>query len=222
MHVHRRRGTRAIAALAAFGLGLAAHGHAAGAHGIAGNRYFPGTMTFDDPAVADELTLPNYARVKRPSLGEGEVVEDTISGSFMRLLTDDVAIGQLEPARRQRHPRSERVRHDAPDRQGSSVPRRPARDADLDKLQLGHWRAGGQGTRRRHHEHAPAGRLLRPGLRRSAEDAWMAAALRDYRRRRSRASDEPDVHRRATGPRHRTVDADAAVQRRRPALGRRA
>jgi hypothetical protein len=25
------------------------------AHGIAGNRFFPGTMTFDDPAVADEF-----------------------------------------------------------------------------------------------------------------------------------------------------------------------
>jgi hypothetical protein len=23
------------------------------AHGIAGNRHFPGTLTFDDPAVAD-------------------------------------------------------------------------------------------------------------------------------------------------------------------------
>jgi hypothetical protein len=25
------------------------------AHGISGNRFFPGTMTFDDPAVADEF-----------------------------------------------------------------------------------------------------------------------------------------------------------------------
>jgi hypothetical protein len=33
----------------------------ADAHGIAGNRYFPGTLTFDDPAVADELTLPNFS-----------------------------------------------------------------------------------------------------------------------------------------------------------------
>ena len=29
----------------------------ADAHGIAGNRYFPGTLTFDDPAVVDELIL---------------------------------------------------------------------------------------------------------------------------------------------------------------------
>ena len=27
-------------------------------HNIAGNRYFPGTLTFDDPAVADELFAP--------------------------------------------------------------------------------------------------------------------------------------------------------------------
>lgn len=27
------------------------------AHGIAGNRLFPGTITFDDPAVADELQI---------------------------------------------------------------------------------------------------------------------------------------------------------------------
>jgi hypothetical protein len=28
------------------------------AHGIAGNLYFPGTLTFDDPAVADEAIVP--------------------------------------------------------------------------------------------------------------------------------------------------------------------
>lgn len=31
------------------------------AHGIAGNRYFVGTMTFDDPAVADEAIIPYYS-----------------------------------------------------------------------------------------------------------------------------------------------------------------
>jgi len=31
------------------------------AHGIAGNRYFDGTMTFDDPAVADEAIVPNFS-----------------------------------------------------------------------------------------------------------------------------------------------------------------
>jgi hypothetical protein len=35
--------------------------HSATAHGIAGNRFFPGTLTFDDPAVADEAIVPNFS-----------------------------------------------------------------------------------------------------------------------------------------------------------------
>jgi hypothetical protein len=37
------------------------------AHGIAGNRYFPGTLTFDDAAVADAAFLPIYPRVSHPT-----------------------------------------------------------------------------------------------------------------------------------------------------------
>jgi hypothetical protein len=36
------------------------------AHGIAGNRFFPGAMLFDDPAVADEFLLVPAVR-KYPS-----------------------------------------------------------------------------------------------------------------------------------------------------------
>jgi hypothetical protein len=68
-----------------------AFGHCAHAHGIAGNRYFPGTLTFDDPAVADEL-LFGPTSLKHP--GEGTDVRDTSVGwSFMRLLTPDLAVG---------------------------------------------------------------------------------------------------------------------------------
>jgi hypothetical protein len=28
------------------------------AHGVAGDRFFPATLAVDDPAVADELSLP--------------------------------------------------------------------------------------------------------------------------------------------------------------------
>jgi hypothetical protein len=35
---------------------------AADAHGIVGNRVFPGTLAFDDPAVMDELVLPAVSR----------------------------------------------------------------------------------------------------------------------------------------------------------------
>jgi hypothetical protein len=31
------------------------------AHGIAGDRLFPPTLTIDDPSVADELSLPTFS-----------------------------------------------------------------------------------------------------------------------------------------------------------------
>jgi hypothetical protein len=63
----------------------------ASAHGIAGNRYFPGTLTFDDPAVADELILPNFSSLKHPADG-GNVVDNTFVGALTRLLTNEIAI----------------------------------------------------------------------------------------------------------------------------------
>jgi len=39
------------------------------AHGIAGNRYFDGTLGFDDPAVADEAILPLYSQLSFPTQG---------------------------------------------------------------------------------------------------------------------------------------------------------
>jgi hypothetical protein len=66
--------------------------HAAQAHGIVGNRLFPGTLAFDDPAVMDELVLPAVSRLKHP--GEGtDVVDSRIEGSFTRLLTSTLAVG---------------------------------------------------------------------------------------------------------------------------------
>ena len=60
--------------------------HSAHAHGIAGNRFFPGTLSFDDPAVADEAILPNFASFKSPVDG-GNVVDNRFDWSFFRLLT---------------------------------------------------------------------------------------------------------------------------------------
>jgi hypothetical protein len=53
----------------------AGFGHSASAHGIAGNRYFPGTLTFDDPAVADESPT-EISSFKHPA-GDGTNVIDT-------------------------------------------------------------------------------------------------------------------------------------------------
>ena len=62
----------------------------ADAHGIAGNRFFVGTITFDDPAVADEAILPAYSNLDHPAEG-GNGVDNRINWSFVRLLTPTVA-----------------------------------------------------------------------------------------------------------------------------------
>jgi hypothetical protein len=61
------------------------------AHGIAGNRFFPGTLTFDDPAVADEAVVPKFSHLKHPD-GGGDVTDNRINWSFARLLTPTVGV----------------------------------------------------------------------------------------------------------------------------------
>jgi hypothetical protein len=60
------------------------------AHGIAGNRYFDGTLTFDDPAVADEAILPLDQNLAYPAQGSN-VDENRINWAFARLLTPTLA-----------------------------------------------------------------------------------------------------------------------------------
>src|SRR5262245_6776722 len=64
---------RLIVAMAILGAAHSAH-----AHGIAGNRFFPGTLSFDDPAVADESILPLFSSSKHPDEG-GNVVDNRFS-----------------------------------------------------------------------------------------------------------------------------------------------
>ena len=61
------------------------------AHGIAGNRFFPGTLTFDDPAVADEAIIPNLSYWNHPD-GGGHITDNRINYSFTRLLTPTVGV----------------------------------------------------------------------------------------------------------------------------------
>ena len=65
--------------------------HSAHAHGIAGNRFFPGTLTFDDPAVADEAIVPDFSSAKHPGEG-GDVVDNRFDGAFFRLLTPNLGV----------------------------------------------------------------------------------------------------------------------------------
>src|SRR5262249_20677646 len=66
--------------------------HSAHAHGIAGNRFFPGTLSFDDPAVADEAIVANFSSFKLPNEG-GNLVDNRFDWAFFRLLTPTLGIG---------------------------------------------------------------------------------------------------------------------------------
>jgi hypothetical protein len=67
-------------------LALFASAHSADAHGIAGNRFFVGTLTFDDPSVADEAIVPNFSTLNGPVEG-GNATDNRFAWSFTRLLT---------------------------------------------------------------------------------------------------------------------------------------
>ena len=62
----------------------------AAAHGIAGDRLFVGTLSFDDPAVVDEFST-TLSRFKQLVPG-GAAIDTTIDGAFSRLLTPDLAL----------------------------------------------------------------------------------------------------------------------------------
>ena len=43
---------------------------AVAAHGLVGKRFFPATLTTEDPFVADELSLPTISTIRTPASGE--------------------------------------------------------------------------------------------------------------------------------------------------------
>ncbi len=57
------------------------------AHGIAGNRFFPTTLTIDDPAVMDELTLPQINLFQENEDGKAAWVTE-YEGEYSKRLTD--------------------------------------------------------------------------------------------------------------------------------------
>jgi hypothetical protein len=55
------------------------------AHGVAGNRFFPATISTDDPAVADELSLPT---VSRSTTGDDpSAIQTDIAAEYSKRLT---------------------------------------------------------------------------------------------------------------------------------------
>src|SRR3984893_18170542 len=57
------------------------------AHGFAGSRFFPATITVEDPFVADELSLPTVSNLKTGT--DPSVVETAISAELAKRITSD-------------------------------------------------------------------------------------------------------------------------------------
>jgi hypothetical protein len=70
---------------------LVVSARAADAHGIAGNRFFVGTLAFDDPAVAEEAVLPNFFSLDHLAEG-GNTAVDRIDWSCVWLLTPTLQV----------------------------------------------------------------------------------------------------------------------------------
>src|SRR5215831_2475229 len=60
------------------------------AHEIVGNRFFPATLTIDDPGVNDELSLPTVDSFKTGDVPP--VRQRDVSGEFSKRITEDFAI----------------------------------------------------------------------------------------------------------------------------------
>src|SRR5262245_51245656 len=82
----RMRGALCGAALA----GAAGLSSPAAAHGVAGPRFFPATLATDDPAVADELSLPTVSRSKTGD--EPAARETDVSGEWSKRLTSALGV----------------------------------------------------------------------------------------------------------------------------------
>jgi hypothetical protein len=64
------------------------------AHGIAGARVFPMTLTVDDPGVSDEASLPTFS-VQRQGAGDdlGPTWQYNLSGEFDKRITENFGVG---------------------------------------------------------------------------------------------------------------------------------
>ena len=79
--------SRYLAAALAASLAFYAWPALASAHGLAGKRFFPSTLTIDDPFVADELSLPTFLHIKEPG---GQAT--SISGEFSKRIFPDLGL----------------------------------------------------------------------------------------------------------------------------------
>ena len=64
------------------------------AHGVVGKRFFPATLTIDDPFVADELSLPTYSYQKFPGSDEEPATsQSAFAFDYTKRITPDFGLG---------------------------------------------------------------------------------------------------------------------------------
>jgi len=85
--------SRRLSAAVATALVLGVWPALAAAHGLAGKRFFPSTLTIDDPFVSDELSLPTFFHIKQPGdsgIPPGQVT--SLSGEFSKRILPDLGL----------------------------------------------------------------------------------------------------------------------------------
>src|SRR5216684_3780229 len=88
----RRTLARAVLSVGTVALVLTAAA-SAHAHGLAGKRFFPSTLTIDDPFVADELSLPTVLHIKEPGDGDTPARQNTtVSGEFSKRILPNLGL----------------------------------------------------------------------------------------------------------------------------------
>src|SRR5262245_33859813 len=86
------RSRHRVVLLWAIGLVVAAAGQVS-AHGLIGQRFFPATLTIDDPFVADELSLPTVRHIKnRGSEEESPTLQTDVSGEISKRLSPNLGL----------------------------------------------------------------------------------------------------------------------------------
>jgi len=77
-----------VVAVAAAVLPVSGH-----AHGLAGKRFFPATITTDDPFVSDELSLPTVATSRSSELPDEPLTRETsVAVDFSKRITPDFGL----------------------------------------------------------------------------------------------------------------------------------
>ena len=86
------RSRHGVVVLCAVGLVMATAGHAR-AHGLIGQRFFPATLTIDDPFVADELSLPTVVHIKNRGSDEAPpTLQTDLSGELSKRLSPNLGV----------------------------------------------------------------------------------------------------------------------------------